>query len=266
MAHGKYIALLDSDDIWMKNKLALQIACMENKPDIAFCCTNFYDFDDEGIIKGQNQESWEAYKIYGLTLDNIFPKKQPLSDIVRYDLQNQQNTDFYSGRIFEKFLWGPLLNESSPLLKKEIALETIPHMEGFNYLHGYYLFTFISMYHPVGFIDLPLCGRRCNIEEKEGQAAQLTTAKHQIGIRKEYLKLIEFFWKNEKNFYSKYKKDVDGRLSYINADLAAYYLQQNYPLESVKHYMSSLRLCPTHKRLYYNLLCAVLTFIFKNKR
>ena len=45
-AKGDYIALMDSDDVWVESKLELQIKLLESKPaEIVYCS---YDFIDEG--------------------------------------------------------------------------------------------------------------------------------------------------------------------------------------------------------------------------
>lgn len=44
-ARGKYITFLDCDDIWLPNKLELQVQLMENKSDVDFLYTNYYQFN-----------------------------------------------------------------------------------------------------------------------------------------------------------------------------------------------------------------------------
>ena len=40
-ARGKYVALLDSDDLWLPGKLQLQIDHLERHPDVDMCCTRW---------------------------------------------------------------------------------------------------------------------------------------------------------------------------------------------------------------------------------
>lgn len=45
---GKYIAFLDADDIWLPEKIASQVAVMEEKPDIGMLCGDMVDFNEKG--------------------------------------------------------------------------------------------------------------------------------------------------------------------------------------------------------------------------
>lgn len=47
IAQGEYMAFLDSDDIWVKDKLKKQLIFMQ-KNDVAFSCTEYEQIDEEG--------------------------------------------------------------------------------------------------------------------------------------------------------------------------------------------------------------------------
>ncbi|GHT34775.1 glycosyl transferase [Planctomycetales bacterium] len=54
MSKGKYIALLDADDIWMPDKLEKQIAVFEKYPDAGVCGTGIELIRPDGTVFGQN--------------------------------------------------------------------------------------------------------------------------------------------------------------------------------------------------------------------
>lgn len=62
---GKYIAFLDSDDIWKKNKLEKQISFM-NEKDIAFSFTSYQTISEDGktkhsVITAPDKMSYHSY-------------------------------------------------------------------------------------------------------------------------------------------------------------------------------------------------------------
>src|SRR5262245_60758400 len=42
LARGRYVALLDADDVWLPGKLRLQVDHLERHPDVAMCCTRWH--------------------------------------------------------------------------------------------------------------------------------------------------------------------------------------------------------------------------------
>lgn len=263
-ARGDYLAFLDSDDRWLPHKLAIQMACMSEYPSLGLCCTNFIEFDENGVIPDRRQESWEAFVRYKLTINKIFSSKTRLNSFVPAGLLCGENSanSFYYGNIFNYYLFGPLLLSSTALLKRNLALEALPHLKDHSYTHDYFLFAYISKHHPVGFIDLCLCEKRAHIQEKEGQAAQLTAEKHQIGLRTEYLKVTEKLWRDDQDFYRKYKKEVDYRLSLLHADVGSRYLRADDVKKAKKHLLSSILLRPKQKRVYLYLVKAIIRGLF----
>jgi glycosyltransferase involved in cell wall biosynthesis len=47
-ATGDYISFLDSDDVFLLNKLEFQANCLDNEPDIALVYSSVYEIDDNG--------------------------------------------------------------------------------------------------------------------------------------------------------------------------------------------------------------------------
>lgn len=68
MAKGRYVAFLDSDDLWCENKLEKQLAFMRDKK-AAMCCTAMDTMDAEGHIFNSTREVKEIID-YHLLLRN----------------------------------------------------------------------------------------------------------------------------------------------------------------------------------------------------
>lgn len=56
-AKGEYIAFLDADDLWLKDKLELQIGLMNSNPEVAMIFTDGESFNEEGLIKASLRHS-----------------------------------------------------------------------------------------------------------------------------------------------------------------------------------------------------------------
>lgn len=49
-AQGEFIALMDHDDLCMPERIAIQVALMDQHADVGLCCTEFSAFNDNGPI------------------------------------------------------------------------------------------------------------------------------------------------------------------------------------------------------------------------
>jgi len=59
-ANGKYIAFLDSDDLWLPDKLKIQVDVLENNPRVGLVCSNAFLIDADG-----EEQSDQLYQIPG---------------------------------------------------------------------------------------------------------------------------------------------------------------------------------------------------------
>lgn len=123
-SRGKYISLLDSDDIWRKKKLYEQIKLIDGNPGIRVCYTN---------------EIW--YK----NGKHLNQKKKHRK---------------YSGNIFEKCLPLCIISASSVIIAREVFDDVGLFDEDFEVCEDYDLWLRIAMNYNVHFIDKKLIVKR----------------------------------------------------------------------------------------------------------
>ena len=123
-ASGRYVAFLDSDDLWLPEKLDRQIAFFNSNPDALIC---------------QTQEIWIRNGV------RINPKKR-----------HQK----FSGNIFEQSLMLCLVSPSAVMIKLSLFEKVGLFDEKLPACEDYDLWLRISCRYPVFLIDTPLIMKR----------------------------------------------------------------------------------------------------------
>jgi len=123
-ATGDWIALLDSDDLWVRTKTERQMDYLENHPACGLVYTDMKTFDDTGIIE-------ESVKV-------------------------SRNLTMPSGRIFPQMFAETLFQTSAVLIRKS-CLDTVGGFdETLRMGDDYDLFLRIARNFELGYVDEPL--------------------------------------------------------------------------------------------------------------
>ncbi|MCI0512455.1 glycosyltransferase [candidate division KSB1 bacterium] len=123
-AQGRYLAFLDSDDLWRKKKLEIQLAAIQQDASIQICYTN-----EIWLRNGQH-------------------------------LNQKKKHQKYSGWILEQLLPLCIISPSSVLIAREV-LETVGLFdESLIVCEDYDLWLRIGVRYPIHFIDQPLIYKR----------------------------------------------------------------------------------------------------------
>ncbi len=123
-ARGRYVSFLDSDDLWSKGKLEIQVAFLDANPHFGVCYT-----DEVWIRKGRQVN---PRKIHGK----------------------------YSGWIFDRCLPLCIISPSSAMIRKEILVAVGGFDENLPVCEDYDLWLRIASRFPIYFIDKKLIVKR----------------------------------------------------------------------------------------------------------
>jgi glycosyltransferase involved in cell wall biosynthesis len=143
-SRGKYIALIDADDIWLPEKLQKQIEFMELCLDLDIIFSNFCNFNEKGISK-------QSY-----FYDNAAFKKIPLDAV----LSVKQSYRKLVGDITYYYLKGNFILPSTMLINKETCIKLDLLNSKFMPREMYSFFVKNMPSIKLGFIDEVLTYRR----------------------------------------------------------------------------------------------------------
>ncbi len=123
---GQYIALIDSDDLWQRDKLLKQVEIFNKNPTVGLCYTNGYYIDEKGHVTGHI---------------GIDPTLQ--------------------GACLDKIMMGNAIVASSVMFRSEVFSKTALFDERFSACENWDLWTRISQHYNLYALDEALvCYRR----------------------------------------------------------------------------------------------------------
>ena len=119
LARGQFIALLDSDDIWLPWKVEAQLRCLEALPTAGMIWTDMDAIGPDGELQ-QRRYLTKMYSSYRkFTRDQLFRESRPLSSIDAGLARTLSDPQVFLGDIFSPMITGNLVHTSTVLLRRE---------------------------------------------------------------------------------------------------------------------------------------------------
>jgi glycosyltransferase involved in cell wall biosynthesis len=118
-ARGDFIALLDSDDIWLPWKLEAQLRCLAAVPSAGMVWTDMDAIDPDGAVTSPRHLTtmYDAYAWF--TRDELFQRVFPFADVAPDLADKIGHPKVYAGDIFSQMVLGNLVHTSTVLLRRE---------------------------------------------------------------------------------------------------------------------------------------------------
>lgn len=258
MARGKYIAFLDSDDLYYPYKIEIQADFLDKHHDVAMVCSELSAINDNGLCLDKlhlKKYHRSAYMDREATYENIYSESISIPD-AGLNLKEWENKKIYVGNVFDRYFNELILSTNTVMFRRSLLKSIGLQHEPYWLFEDYEFVLRIAKSHRVAFIDVPTYKLRYH----DGQLS--TTRDKSNGseiLIKKHINLIEIAEKhglNDRNYYSRNKSAVDKKLGGLNKALAITLMKTG---KNAKRAQKYLRGCAKHNKPEYLLWFLTLT-------
>jgi glycosyltransferase involved in cell wall biosynthesis len=231
---GDYVAWLDSDDLWNPDKIALQVAVLDRRPDIAVVASDFSAFNVEGYFEHSHASSY--YSVFGRTpggLAGIFSSHDvlPTRDLAFVSHEVPDSVRVYEGEIYDKLVDGNFLHPPTVIYRREAGLRAGRLDAAFRCDSDYEYFLRLSRQGRAAYVDLPLMRYRYSDD-------QMSSDKNLADIAQARVLVLESLEKSDLTLRT--RPGFRHRLGYSHLALA-HALADAHRVRALRHLMVSLR-------------------------
>ena len=222
-ASGEYIAWLDSDDMWMPDKLMIQIAYMMSNPGVVMTSTDFSAFNDQGVIEKSHIRSY--YGVIDKTPNGfagIYSRRDvfDISALLKSGAGDNVMANVYSGHIHDSLVRGSCIHPPTVLIRRSATQEIGDVDESEPNGMDYDYFIRLSRLGKIAYIDMPLLYYRYSDD-------QMSSDKHLIDIKFSILRIIQKIQKDDPGYVERNSRFYRQRLALCHAGVAAAAAESN---------------------------------------
>lgn len=196
---GRYIALLDDDDLWFDFKLELQVVIMDRFTELGFLFSDFCILKDSGEKIHAGLRTWHKTS---KPWDEIFDRRIKSSSLNSPFFSGANDFDLFIGNLYYELLFAPYVNPCSAIIRRSFIDGEIKFIDKDFHCGDWDFFARLSKLHPVGFMDC-----ETTINRSHGDSVRLT--RKSIRVQTECrISLINRVWKSDKDFVEGYGEEI----------------------------------------------------------
>lgn len=251
---GDFIALVDSDDVWLPWKIEAQLACLKRLPAAGMIWTDMDAVRPNGEVFARRflTTMYGAYRWF--SRDELFENRLPFSDVDPKLASHIGNPDLYFGDIFSEMMLGNLVHTSTVLLRRDRfervrAFDESLRLSGEDY--DFHLRT--CREGAVAYLDVS------SLLYRSGEADQLTHgSKNMLAMAENFLRTITPVMQQDGNRIRLPRVVLDEVLSEAHSWIGAVHAERGENLSALRHLFMSLRYNPLNTSVLTSMVASIL--------
>lgn len=244
-ARGKYVAFVDSDDVWKPWKLDLQIACMEFLPeDVGMIWTDMEAVDRTGRVFDPRhlRNYYRAYRWFGQ--DSLFRDSYNVRDVLPQAPPEGAAVRLHVGDIFSQMLMGNLVHTPTVVLRRTRLEKVRGFDESMLCAGGDYDFHLRTCREgEVAFLDVSAIQYQCDVDDR------LSHPRTSLERGRNFLKTISGPLAQDRARIDLPSHMIDNVLAEAHGWIGEAALDRGLRTEARTHLFESLRRKPLQPRL-----------------
>ena len=199
LARGRYIALLDDDDLWLESKLDAQVRLLDRHAQAGFVFSDFFILEESGARRPHGVQTWH---VSAPDWNQVYA--QHYRECVTSSLTSvSTGFDVYQGDIYEPSLTAPYVLPSTALIRRRCIDPDLRLNESDPTCGDWEFFARLSRRHGAVFMDVETALNRSHED-----AVRLTRLPRKLQLARR-IGMLRRVWKSDTKFYRQRRSIVD---------------------------------------------------------